>query len=548
MAFALFHRCAPSRQDRRYLPWILLACIALLLYAQPHRPEPYAYPLSRIQQLAPLPAPASLSPDSAEAPITSPSLAALTLPRFDKLRSAPILAYEAALALESLRCPATHLQSNRDQLKNEGEHFWPAVTVQELEGARRRVVDRVKSRFGWGAEQEEMLSDDGVEAMLGKGRGLVFAAGNKDTASRLLTSLRILRKHHNCTLPVEIFAFPSELAALGEVKGKIDDLGDVTWRTSKAEVVEGAWKQFGIKGDAIARSSFAEILYLDSDNTPLVDPSFLFDSPTYKEHGIVLWPDFNRDSAANPIWRLLAHSCSPSGAWQAESGQLLVDKRARSGINLVALEVARAMMREEEFWFRLSGGDKDLFRFAFLFLSLPYSMAPHYPSALGGPPLSRPFRGHTSCGHTMLQYGLDSEREWALLRSSGRLPALAPGGKADKHAPPLFVHANVLKHTGYTHRRGTTFVMLKRPVDDRLSAAPDALQGVRQAGLPTHGICVDVWDAEAREGARERVEGAQDGAYEEGGVVLERWEAAWEGLGSGFEEMYYDEGGVAGAW
>jgi alpha 1,2-mannosyltransferase len=40
---------------------------------------------------------------------------------------------------------------------------------------------------------------------------------------------------------------------------------------------------------------------------------------------------------------------------------MLIDKRARGGLNLVALEIARAMQEDEEFWFRLSGGDKDTF-------------------------------------------------------------------------------------------------------------------------------------------------------------------------------------------
>lgn len=290
-------------------------------------------------------------------------------------------------------------------------------------------------------------------------------------------------------------------------------------------------------------------------------------------------------TAANPIWRLLGHPCSPAAAWQAETGQILVNKRARRGMNLVALEVARAMMREEGFWFRLSGGDKDLFvrlhnyrllpgpgltrccqqRFAFLFLSLPYSLAPHYPSALGGPMLARTYKGHLFCGHTMVQYGLDAEREWAHLRSTGRLPPRAPHDDDDdndeaskQHAPPLFVHANALKHTGYTHRRGSTFITLKRPLEDRLLGPPSSasrwsrpaapLEAIRQAGLPTHGICIDVWDASARNGAREQVEDAREGAYEEGGVAVERWEEAWGGLGRGFEEMYYAQGGVAGAW
>ena len=67
-------------------------------------------------------------------------------------------------------------------------------------------------------------------------------------------------------------------------------------------------------------------------------------------------------TAANPIWRLLGNlHCTPARAWQAETGQMLVDKRARGGLNLVALEIARAMQEDEEFWFRLSGGDKDTF-------------------------------------------------------------------------------------------------------------------------------------------------------------------------------------------
>ena len=53
------------------------------------------------------------------------------------------------------------------------------------------------------------------------------------------------------------------------------------------------------KGEVLARSAFSEILYLDSDSVPLTDPTFLFDSPTYKQHGAVLWPDFNRDAGAS---------------------------------------------------------------------------------------------------------------------------------------------------------------------------------------------------------------------------------------------------------
>lgn len=142
---------------------------------------------------------------------------------------------------------------------------------------------------------------------------------SQDTAQRLLTTLRILRNRHRCTLPIEIWGFPDELAGLGAIREAIDSLdGEVHWRTVNIGKREGKWKQFHIvrltlpptmrvassprvlsgsqKGEVLARSSFSEILYLDSDSVPMTDPTFLFDSPTYRQHGAVLWPDFNRDA------------------------------------------------------------------------------------------------------------------------------------------------------------------------------------------------------------------------------------------------------------
>lgn len=186
---------------------------------------------------------------------------------------------------------------------------------------------------------------------------------SQDTGRRLLTTIRILRKHHKCTLPIEVWGFPDELANLGAVRSEIDTLaGEVSWRTVEIEKRQGKWKQFHIKGEVLARSSFSELLYLDSDSIPLTDPAFLFDSATFKQNGAVFWADFNRDPPANPIWRMIGNlHCSPARAWQVETGQVLIDKRARGGLNLVALEIARAMQDDEEFWFRLSGGDKDTF-------------------------------------------------------------------------------------------------------------------------------------------------------------------------------------------
>ncbi len=191
------------------------------------------------------------------------------------------------------------------------------------------------------------------------------------------------------------------------------------------------------KGEAVVKSSFSEVLYLDSDNgaptkheirlpvrcadlqpllaVPVRDPSFLFRSPVYQDKGIVVWqaprprpathlchrahlplsyrrPDFARQHPANAVYRTLNRDCDPAH-WTAETGQLLVNKLGQGGQNLVALWVAEAMQREQEMWFRMSNGDKDTFRYAWWFLGLEYTPAPHYLSAAGG--VTKLKKGHT---------------------------------------------------------------------------------------------------------------------------------------------------------
>ena len=51
-----------------------------------------------------------------------------------------------------------------------------------------------------------------------------------------------------------------------------------------------------IKSQAIITSPFREVLYLDSDNIPAIDPDHasegLFRSEAFKHFGLMYWPDF----------------------------------------------------------------------------------------------------------------------------------------------------------------------------------------------------------------------------------------------------------------
>lgn len=332
------------------------------------------------------------------------------------------------------------------------------------------------------------------------------------------------------------------------VRDRLSSLGEVTFRVSAAPKTHDD-KQFQIKGEALAHSRFTEILYLDSDNVPVRDPTFLFDSPVYKEHGIVLWPDFARDSPANPIFRLFGVDCNPE-EWTAETGQIVVNREGQGGMNQAALLAAEAMQREPTFWFRLSQGDKDSFRYAWKFLGLPYTPAPHLLAAAGSS--TAEFRGadgseHHFCGHTMVQHGL-SAAEWDGLEVDADYEV------PTDHAPPLFMHANMLKETrwlwvrdalgpkgwaliktltgkGWNYRKGNTFNQIKIANPDLVSSPTGSTfltERVRYGVYKCRGAGTDLFTA-----------GVNQAEGEGEGVKLVEFGEAWGGVLRNFEDLFY---------
>jgi len=67
---------------------------------------------------------------------------------------------------------------------------------------------------------------------------------------------------------------------------------------------------------------------LDSDNIPLRDPEYLFDSERYNrvEGGkAAFWPDLSRDHVDNAVWRVMGVECDLDD-FTLESGQIVIDK------------------------------------------------------------------------------------------------------------------------------------------------------------------------------------------------------------------------------
>ncbi|CAE6510870.1 unnamed protein product [Rhizoctonia solani] len=404
--------------------------------------------------------------------------------KLSELLSRPIRTHEEALTFNVQSCPmeAADKQVNRDQLKGNSV-FWERITTDEISQRRKAIVQYL-----------EAIEKDGTELVANgrvpKGRGIVMTGGNKDTVQRMLVSLRILRHEYKCTLGVEVFSFPGEITDQNQVRA-LADLG------ATVQEVDGAWKNFQIKAAAIAKSSFGEVLYLDSDNIPLSDPSILFDEPLYRNGPrAVFWPDFNKDHPRNAIWRVLGVVCNYD-RWELESGQILIDKRGNDGLNLAALHVAVHMAHEQSFYYMLSGGDKDTFRYAFWALGLDYTPAPRWLSSLGSETRGR------FCGVGMLQYGLSDPPK------------------------PQFAHLNLLKHT---YRTKPVFTAVQRAAVDAADSRLLDRATVNVYTPMTGGMCAEI---------------KVDDPAPDQKLMQESWT---DGEFSGFEDMYFKHGGTVGGW
>ena len=65
---------------------------------------------------------------------------------------------------------------------------------------------------------------------------------------------------------------------------------------------------------SLLMSSFKEVLWLDNDNYPTVDPTAVFDMADYRRDGALFWPDYcNLRSSRQETWALF--DMQPPATW-----------------------------------------------------------------------------------------------------------------------------------------------------------------------------------------------------------------------------------------
>jgi len=269
-------------------------------------------------------------------------------------------------------------------------------------------------------------------------RGIVIQAFD-EVLSSVYAILKLLRENYNCQLPIELWSMEGELDMKNPILQHIlvtygggdkdDGASKITLRVIHDENV----KSYMSKPYSIAYSYFEEVLFLDSDNFPLRDPTELFEEPGYQSTGAMFWKDFwavSRDEfymrRGSLLWELLGipPDASIVTDMELESGQIVIHRRKSQKALHILLFFARTFQE----WFEplaLVLGDKDLFRLAWYLSDTPYFYQDQQPPGMLGLAETKWYYRwryqYQVCGLTMVQYDLKGQ--------------------------PLFLHRNAVKLT-----------------------------------------------------------------------------------------------------
>lgn len=203
-------------------------------------------------------------------------------------------------------------------------------------------------------------------------RGIVIGAGGAKYFGCGFACFYILRKL-GCQLPVE-FWYLDEYEMDNTMKSMCNSFGikyinayEYCKNNNLNPRILNGWE---LKPFATLHSSFKEVLYLDADNIPVNDPSYLFDDPQYRELGSIFWPDLppNKRNEWLPAicWNNvgLEYRSEPD----FETGQYLINKEKC----FKALNLTMWMNEHSDWFYKFVYGDKSTFHLAWRKLNIDY--------------------------------------------------------------------------------------------------------------------------------------------------------------------------------
>lgn len=237
-----------------------------------------------------------------------------------------------------------------------------------------------------------------------EGRGIVICAGGERYFICAWVLIFILRRVHRSALPIQVWhlgrrEMSEEMRLLLTEEG-VEVVDAETIAARHPARIAGGWP---LKPYAIAQSRFREVLYLNSDTVPLVNPERAFEWDAYGDNGLLLWPDIVDIKQANPIWQRLG--LPPVDQVSINSGVLLADKARVFDV----LDLAILMNERWDEIYDLLYGDKDTFLMSARLLNRTYGTVAHRPFRFGWDlvqrdPAGDPFLHHRTGSKWLLMH------------------------------------------------------------------------------------------------------------------------------------------------
>lgn len=196
--------------------------------------------------------------------------------------------------------------------------------------------------------------------------------------------ISVLRRVHQTKLPIQVWHLGrkemSEAMQLLLEEQDVEVVNAEMVLHRHPATIAGAWP---LKPYAIAHSRFREVIFLDADTVPLVDPAELFDWEPYRQSGLLLWPDVIDLRRHNPVWARLG--LEPRKCMSVDSGMIAIDK-AR-GWRL--LDIAILLNEHWRESYNYLHGDKDTFLIAALLTGASEPVIEHRPLTADGDLIQR---------------------------------------------------------------------------------------------------------------------------------------------------------------
>lgn len=244
------------------------------------------------------------------------------------------------------------------------------------------------------------------------GPGIVTCGGGIKYGGCAWVLVNLLR-HLGCRLPIEVWCLnddeydPQWVELLRPLNVRCVNAAEVLKRHPHRRL--GGWE---LKPYAIQHSSFREVLFLDSDNVPVRDPSFLLESKEFAETGTLFWPDpeVARTRADNPLWKIFGVDYRDGP--DQESGQLVIDKSRC----WKALLLCNWYNEHSDFYYQHVYGDKETFRLAWQRLEQPI----HWPDEFATGHLLFCLQQYDFAGEVLFQHRF--YHKWSLFGENIEIP------------------------------------------------------------------------------------------------------------------------------